>query len=255
MEQTMIREKELVQFRHTYYSLFVRLWWREPSADFITSLQEDIEDRIDAALAVHPLMGEGWQCIRRSLDERAPEEVAEEFTYLFLGPFGTQVNPYESYYLTGHLFKAPLVSLRGFLKRLGLEKREDEFAEPEDVLAFELEVMRWLIDKQKTAAKPEEETLWLQLQADCLKEHLLVWVPTCAEDIEKAKGAHFYRGAAMILRGFLEVERSLFREWGLDKIISLEEARQRHGMSPTWKGPTFDLSGDEPEASLPIKNK
>jgi hypothetical protein len=58
----------------------------------------------------------------------------------------------------------------------------------------------------------------------------------------------------MILRGFLEVERALFREWGLDKIISLEEARKRHGMSPTWKGPTFDLP-DEPEAPILPKDK
>ena len=255
MEQATVRDRELVEFRHTYYSLFVRFWWREPPVEFITALQEDITDRIDAAAAVHPLMGEGWQSIRRSLGERAPEEVAEEFTHLFLGPFGTQVNPYESYYLTGHLFKAPLVSLRGFLKRVGLEKREDEFAEPEDVLAFELEVMRWLIGKQMTAENPEEETRWLRLQADFLKEHLLVWAPTCAEDIERADGANFYRGAALILRGFLEVERFLFREWGVDKIVSLEEARLRHGADPTWKGPMFDVPGDEPEAPFPPKNK
>ncbi len=255
MEQATVRDKELMQFRHTYYSWFVRFWWREPSVEFITALQEDIVDRIDAAAAVHPLMGEGWQKIRGFLAERSPEEVAEEFTRIFLGPYGLQVNPYESYYLTGHLFRAPLVTVRAFLKRLGLERREMEFPEPEDVLAFELEVMRWLIDKQMTAGNSEDETGWLQWQAAFLKEHLLIWVPTCAQDIEKADGVHFYRGAAMILRGFLEVERALFREWGLDKISSLAEARQRHGMSPTWKGPTFDFPGDEPEPPILPKDK
>ncbi len=255
MEQATVRDKELVQFRHTYYSLFVRFWWREPDSAFITSLQDNIADRINAAAEIHPQMGEGWKSIQRFLTERPPEEVAEEFTHLYIGPFGTQVNPYESYYLTGHLFRAPLVTLRGFLNRLGLEKEEDEFTEPEDVLAFELEVMRWLISKQMGAENPEEETSWLQLQAAFLKEHLLVWVPTCAQDIEKAKGAHFYRGVAMILRGFLEVERTLFREFGLDKITSLEEARKRHGTSPTWKGPTFDISGDDPETPSPSRDK
>jgi TorA maturation chaperone TorD len=255
VEQATVRDKELMQFRNTYYSWFVRFWWREPPVEFITALQEDITDRIDAAAAVHPLMGEGWQRIRGFLAERSPEEVAEEFTHLFLGPFGLQVNPYESYYLTGHLFRAPLVTVRAFLKYLGLERREMEFPEPEDVLAFELEVMRWLIGKQMAATDPEEAERWLRLQAEFLKEHLLIWVPTCAQDIEKADGAHFYRGAAMILRGFLEVERALFREWGLDKIMSLEEARKRHGASPTWKGPTFDFPGDEPEAPFSPKNK
>lgn len=255
MEQATVRDKELVQFRHAYYSLCVQVWSREPTADFIIPLQENITEHIDAAAKVHPLMGEGWHVIRHSLAELTPGEVADEFTHLFLGPYGLQVNPYESYYLTGHLFRAPLVTVRTFLKRLGLERREMEFPEPEDVLAFELEVMRWLIDKQMTAGNSEDETGWLQWQAAFLKEHLLIWVPTCAQDIEKADGVHFYRGAAMILRGFLEVERALFREWGLDKISSLAEARQRHGMSPTWKGPTFDLPDGEPEASFPPKDK
>ena len=255
MERVTVRDKELVEFRHTYYSWFVRFWWREPPVEFITGLQEEITDRIDAAAAVHPLMGEGWQGIRLYLSEREPEEVAEEFTHLFLGPFAPKVNPFESYYLTGHVFRAPLVAVRAFLKRLGLEKQEDEFSEPEDVLAFELEVMRWLVGKQMTATNPEEETRWLRLQADFLKEHLLIWAPTCAQDIERAEGANFYHGAAMILRGFLEVERILFREWGLDKIMSLEEARKRHGMSPTWKGPTFDFPDAEPEAPAHSKDK
>jgi TorA maturation chaperone TorD len=255
MEQVTVRDKELAEFRHAYYSLFVRFWWKEPDAVFIHSLQGDIENRIDPAAKLHPLMGEGWRSIQSFLAEQAPEEVADEFTRLYIGPFGAPIYPYESHYLTGHLFRAPLVNLRGFLKRVGLEKQEDEFTEPEDVLAFELEVMRWLISKQMTAEHPEEEGRWLQLQTEFLKEHLLVWVPTCAQDIENAQGAKFYRGAAMILRGFLEVERTLFRESGLDKVTSLEEARKLYGTSPTWKGPTFDISGDETETPSPHRDK
>lgn len=255
MEQVTVRDKELAEFRHTYYSLFVRFWWKEPDAAFIDSLQGDIENRIDPAAKLHPLMGEGWRSIQSFLAERAPEEVADEYTRLYIGPFGVPIYPYESHYLTGHLFRAPLVILRGFLKRLGLEKQEDDFSESEDVLSFELEVMRWLISKQMGVENSDEETNWLQLQADFLRDHLLVWVPTCLQDIEKAEGAYFYRGAAMILRGFLEVERSLFREWGLDKVLSLEEARKRCGVSSTWKGPTFDVPGDEPEPPSPPRGK
>ena len=240
----MLRDTELVQFRHTYYRLFVQFWCKEPSAGFVAALQDDIAGRIEAATAVHPLLGEGWQVIQHYLSEYGPEEVAEEFTRLFLGPFGPEVHPYESYYLTGYLFRAPLVAMRGFLTQIGLEKREQDFAEPEDVLAFELEVMRWLVSKQMIAASTEAETHWLRLQATCLKEHLLVWVPACAQDIEKARGARFYRGAAMILRGFLEVERKLFREWGMERVASLEEARRRYGGSSEWGGPMFEIAED-----------
>ena len=238
----MLKDTELVQFRHTYYRLFVPLWCKEPSAGFVVALQDDITGRIEAAAAVHPLIGEGWQVIQSYLAEHAPEEVAEEFTRLFLGPFGPEVNPYESYYLTGSLFRAPLVALRGFLNQIGLEKQEADFAEPEDVLAFELEVMRWLVSKQSMATSSEEETRWLGLQATYLKEHLLVWVPACARDMETARGADFYRGAAMILRGFLQVERQLFREWGLERVTSLEEARRRYGGNSEWGGPMFEIA-------------
>jgi TorA maturation chaperone TorD len=247
----MLRDKELVTFRHTYDSLLVRLLWKEPPADFIAALGDEIEARIDAATAVQARIGEGWRVLQRFLQEASPEAVAEEFTSLFLGPFAPEVNPYESYYLTGNLFKAPLVALRGFLKRLGLEKQEQEFAEPEDVLAFELEVMRWLISKQMAATHPDDVTRWLTWQATFLKEHLLIWAPTCAQDMARASGAHFYRGVGMILEGFLAVERTLFQELGVNEMPSLEEARQRHGARPTWQGPTFDVSGDESEASVP----
>ncbi len=55
----MLHDPALTAFRHTYYRLFVQLWWKEPSADFIASLMTDIDDRTAAAAAVHPLMGEG----------------------------------------------------------------------------------------------------------------------------------------------------------------------------------------------------
>jgi hypothetical protein len=116
--------------------------------------------------------------------------------------------------------------------------------------------MRWLIAKQAAAANPEQEKGSLKHQSDFLKQHLLIWAPTCARDIEKAKGANFYRGPANILRGFLKLERSLFAEWDIDKIAPLEEVRRRYGATPMWRGPTFDFSPDEaPEPPAPSREK
>lgn len=237
----MLREQELIAFRHTYYNLFVRLLSKEPAAEFVAALQEEIEARIDAAALVHPRLGEGWTALHDFLVEASPEVVAEEFTALFLGPFAPQVHPYESFYLTGQLFTAPLIALRGFLARLGVAKQEQALAEPEDVLAFELEVMRWLISKQMVAGHADEESRWLERQAAFLQAHLLIWAPACAQDMEHAPGAHFYRGVAILLQGFLEVERTLFRDWGMDQIPSVEEARRRYGADSTWQGPTFEM--------------
>ena len=97
----------------------------------------------------------------------------------------------------------------------------------------------------------------MQHQASFLKQHLLVWAPTCAQDIEKASGAKFYRGAAKVLRGFLEAECTLCSpEWGLDKVAPLEEVRRIYGAMPMWKGPTFDFSPDETSnAPMPSRQK
>lgn len=255
----MIGDRHLLIFRQGYYNLLVSLFWKEPSGELLLSLSDGMRERIDASRNLHPLLAEGWEEIDHFLRETPPEHLAEtvadEYTRLFIGPYGAEVNPYESFYLTGRLLDRPLVNIRTFLKAVGIERQEG-YSEPEDFLAFELEVMGWLIGRQTAAAQPEE-TRWLQHQADFLKEHLLVWVPTCAEDIERAQGANFYRAIAMILRGFLEMERVLFRERGLAQVISLEEARKRYTAIAMWQGPTFD--GDAPPeqvgGALPTEKK
>lgn len=237
----MLNDPALVDFRHAYYSLFVQLWWREPSADFIASLMTDMGERIEAAAEVHPLLGEGWRTLSQYVETHGPEEAAEAYMHLFLGPYGPAVQPYESYYLTGFLFRESLVKVRSFLQDVGLEKEDHVFAEPEDVLAFELEVMRWLVGKQMSAIEPEEATYWLHQQMACLKHHVLVWVPACAQDIEQAaEDCGFYRGAAQLLRGFLDVERQMFWELDIEPVATLEEARRFYRNDVIWQGPSFD---------------
>jgi len=248
----MIGDRELLLFRQDYYELFVALFWREPAGELLQRLSNPVGERIDAAGKLQPLMAEGWRELQRFFAETPAEDLAEaaadEYTHLFIGPHDPKVNPYESFYLTGRVWDRPLAAVRAFLKAVGLEKREG-YAEPEDSLAFELEVMRWLIGKQLNAADHEGEERWLRLQAEFLREHLLVWAPACAEDIERSQGAKLYRGAAMILRGFLDMERGFFREWGGEPVASLEQLRKLHMAIPMWKGPTFEETlpnrGDE----------
>ena len=248
----MIDDRELLSFRQSYYEILGALFRREPSGELLRQLAGGIGERTQAARSLHPLLGAGWKAIERFVADTPPdqlaENVAQEYVELFIGPLGAAVNPYESFYLTGRLLDRPLADVRTFLKSTGIEKLDD-YPEPEDFLAFELEVMRWLIGKQRAVADPKDERQWIELQAEFLKEHLLVWGAACAKDIERAECAKFYRSAAKILQGFLELELNFFSEWGLDKVSSLEEARQRHGAVPTWKGPTFDMSSDMSRAN------
>ncbi len=243
----MISDREILSFRQDYYEVLVALLRKEPSGELLQRLANGSRERGQAAGNLHPLLGAGWEALERFVAGTPPEQlaenVAEEYVQLFIGPLGAAVNPYESFYLTGRLFARPLSAVRDFLRTAGIEKLQGS-PEPEDFLAFELEVMHWLISKQMAASDPKDEKQWIELQADFLKEHLLVWGPACAKDIERAECSKFYRSAGKMLQGFLELELNSFRQWGIDKVSSLEAARQRYGAVPAWKGPTFDMSGD-----------
>lgn len=230
-------DAELRAFRADHYGLFVSLLWREPSADVLASVVGGADRRIDAATRVQPLLGEGWRRIAASVAD--VETVAEEYTRLFLGPFGADVNPYESYYLTGHVLDRPLAALRADLAEIDV-KKDDRYAEPEDFLAVELDVMRRLLERQARAGDPATEERWLDAQAAFLKRHLLVWAPSAARDLAAAPHASFYAGVGLLLQGFLEVERELFAGWGDEPLVTLEEARRRLGAPIAWKGPVFD---------------
>ncbi|MCP4294972.1 MAG: molecular chaperone TorD family protein [Proteobacteria bacterium] len=234
----MIGDQELSVMRQKYYSLFVSLFWREPAPELIVSLKEGIDERIEASQNI--LMAEGWRKVRHYLQEKKPDSVRDEFTTLFLGPAEPENIPYESYYLTGHLFREPLAAVRGFMKKVGLRKKEDPFNESEDILGFEMEIMNWLVTKQSTAANTEEEEQWLNLQSEFLKMHLLVWAPTCLTELEKAKHSDFYGGISLLLRGFFEIENQLFEDREPKQIPTLGQIRRQYGVAESWTGPTFN---------------
>ena len=246
----MIDDQYLIAFRASYYEVLGALFRREPSAELVQQLADGIQQRILAARNVHPMLGAGWEELDRFLNETPQENLADaltdEYTRLFIGPHGPAINPYESFYITGRLLDRPLADVRRFLKATGIEKLE-EYSEPEDFLAVELEVMRWLIQKQAAAADPEQRNRLVRLQIDFLRDHLLVWAPACGEDIERATGANFYRFAGKIMQAFLMLERNFLRESGLDNVETLAVVRQRYRAFAGWKGPTFDPAQEAEE--------
>lgn len=240
MSEEKEQHRELTQLRQLYYTLLVKMFWEEPPAEFLESLKEGINDRAIAAGQLHPLMGEGWMEIAAYLEDKGAEELKFEFARMYIGPVQPPVSPYESYYLAGSMYKEPLTKVRRFMKKVGLEKQPEKYPEPEDVLAFELEIMNWLVMKELDAGNEKERVRWQKRQAEFFKEHLQVWGPECAKDISEADGAEFYKGAGLILRGFLDLEILTFHEIGPKKVETLEEARKRNMSMRTWKGDIYD---------------
>jgi len=247
----VIGDRELSQFRREYYELFSFLFLREPTVELLTLLGQNVEARTEAAAALHPLLGEGWREVGQFLqkDRENPKalvaKAVEEFTPLFVGPGIPKITPCESFYLTGKLFGAPLVQIRNFMRRIGLEKGE-EWPEPEDHIAFTCDIMRQLITRQEASGNPDEETQWLNLQGDFLKAHLSRWVPRFAEDLEKM-GGELYRGIGKVLRGFMELEKELLADWGSERPAHLIQVKESG-----FRGPLFTAeTADEPEEESP----
>ena len=247
----MIGDRELAQFRREYYELFSALLLREPPAELLGLLGRNLEARIEAAAALNPLLGEGWREVGQFVqsDRQDPKalatKVAEEFTPLFVGPGVPKITPCESFYLTGKLFGAPLVLIRNFMRRVGLEKRE-EWPEPEDHVSFTCDIMRQLISRQEASANPDEETRWLTLQGDFMKAHLRQWIPRLAQDLEK-QGGEFYRGIGKMLQGFLEFEGEVLADWGMEKAPHLIQVKES-----TFRGPMFSPeTAEDPEEESP----
>ncbi len=238
----MIGDREISGFRRGYYELLSQLFLDAPKEPIIGVLSHNLESRIQAAENLNPSLAEGWQTIRAYLSDNGAdpsklrEALADEHNLLFISPREPVILPYESYYMDKDILGPSLAQVRGFLRRAGLEKRED-FPEPEDHIASELEIMGQLIARQEAAKEPTQEEHWLHLQGEFLRAHLLPWAFLLADDLEKEEKAKFYKGIAKLTRGFLELERDLIAEWG-PTVPPREPAKER---VDRWKGPTFDL--------------
>lgn len=243
---SLMSEPDVVRFRLEYYSLLARLLSGEPDEALLQALREGVTDRAVGATQVHPLLGEGWREIAGHVAPGMAAELEDEYTRTFLGPTGRQVHPYESYYLTGRLYDQPLSEVRRFMARLGLEPSGVGRKEPEDGLDYELSIMARLIERQQTAGDADPAAL-LEPQREFLQQHLLVWGPACAAEIEGHPGTAFYRAVGHLLRGFLEVERDFFGEEEPLEVPSLHEARERYH-TPDFSGPVFDPQPGGPPA-------
>jgi TorA maturation chaperone TorD len=244
----VIGDRELLAFRQGYYDLLVGLLWREPPDQLVEALASGLDERVAASRALEPRLGEGWAGLREFFavtpaDARA-EEVRDEYTRLFVGPGAPELALYECQYLSGRLLDRPLAVLRATLAGLGIAK-DPAYPEPEDFLAFELEVMRSLVHRQAAARDPDREAQAVNAQATFLKRHLLVWGPAAARDLAVAR-ARFYPGVGGVLHGFLAMEHDLLKEWGPEELVSLDAARARYAGRPEFTGRVFQVPPGEP---------
>ena len=185
--------------RAELYGLLAGLWLAPPDASLLTQFK--------VAVTQAPQPGghleAPWGRLVAAMRATSVEAAAAEHDALFHAVGRPEVFAYGSFYLTGFLNEQPLATLRDDLATLGLARQVDSL-ETEDHIAFEFEVMRWLI------AGDDVALCNLEQQRRFFRAHLQPWVDTLCDAVEAHPRADLWRAVAAMTRAFVQVEAQGF---------------------------------------------
>jgi TorA maturation chaperone TorD len=138
------------------------------------------------------------------------EEMAVEYTALFLGP-GGHISPYESVHAEsgGALWGRSTGEVKRYIESAGFAYDPEDRRMP-DHISVELEFMAALAGQEARAYRDEdyaEASRRIGLQKKFLANHLGKWAPAFCRQVAERSELPFYRGIARLAAAFLEAER------------------------------------------------
>jgi TorA maturation chaperone TorD len=198
------------QARADFYALLARLLLVPPDGGLLAALAESEPISAVGEFALE----DAWLKLTQAASVVDAGAASDEFALLFLSTGNPLLNPFGSFYLTGHLNDVPLVQLRHDLARLRLA-RAPGAGESEDHLGALCETMRVLI--QGTPGIGRQPLL---AQKQFFEAHIRPWYAACLADIAHAEGANFYRVVAAVADAFLSIEAQAFSVLDADDLIA-----------------------------------
>lgn len=136
-----------------------------------------------------------------------------DFTRAFVGPCAPVAPPWASYYLEPDrlLFQDTTLAVRKVYARYGIMAGDRLNSEADDHVGIELDFIFLLnqrsiemLEKANWTSLPIEVFSLLEEQRNFIRSHLLTFIPSFVELLFKEAQTDFYKGAALILAGFLE---------------------------------------------------
>jgi TorA maturation chaperone TorD len=208
----------LIANRCSMYGFLARIYRVEIDQEFLDRMAAmHLSAEVDA-----PEISQGYAMLKGFLQgrrESAVTDLAVDYARIFLGAGlagRTGAYPYESVYTSPHrlVMQEARDEVLQLYRAEGLD-RAQEFNEPEDHLALELEFMAYLCRRTAEALKDGDEDgalAYLQKQHEFLAKHLLGWVPAFCEDVRRLAREDLYKAVAKITVGYLNMERDLIGE-------------------------------------------
>lgn len=195
---------EICATRRNIYRLLKNIFLGPPSKEFLGALSPGVGRGSSRGADLE----RGLEMLKRG--SGAPQkDLVCEYTRLFVGPHALPAPPYESVYLSGDrlVMQGPAVEVRKRYRRAGLEI--EDAGKPDDHVSAEFEFMEYLCGRVEESLKEGDEKRALEYlieQKEFLEGHVLKWVPAFCRDIFGSSTSDFYRGAAMLTRGFLTLD-------------------------------------------------
>ncbi len=206
------RRKDMADHRSNIYGLLALIYRREVTPDLLCRVKDSRFLGVFTDLEV-----EGIEAFLQSSEEKLIEDLAVEYTRLFLGP-GKHISPHESVHHQredgdwGTLWGAATVEVKKFIEAAGLEYESDYKGMPDHV-SVEFEFMAALARREAQVWSEGDEVVarrCLDVQKKFLKEHLMKWIPDFCEKVIQQAELPFYYAVAELTRSFIEFENKEF---------------------------------------------
>lgn len=215
---TSLSEQELAAVltaEQLVFSLLARLLLDHPNHEWIQGLvAEGLFEEIPLASRGGVQEGadliRGWLAERdQTLDEETYNEIALDYTHLFVGPGRVLAPPWESVYFNENrlTFQQETLDVRNWYRRYGLES-EKLRSEPDDHVGLELSFLAYLASQALAALRsgsPEEADELLAAQRQFLQAHPMRWVSQWAQEVSDHARTDFWRGIALLTVAYVEV--------------------------------------------------
>ena len=202
--------------RANMYALLSRVYRVEADQ----SLLDQLKSANYAANTGNKDVDDGYRLLVKWLGqtwEHSLLDLAKDYVRAFIGYTGDHASaayPFESVYRSEKhlLMQESRDEVLACYRAAGLEKNET-WREGEDHVALEFEYMSTMATRTADALRSADTRLAQSLlndQSHFLQDHLIAWVPNFTQDVERCATTKFYRGFALVTRGYLECEMELF---------------------------------------------
>ena len=136
------------------------------------------------------------------------EELAREFTRVFIGPLKPLVVPYASFYLSQsrQLMTDETIEVRRRYLEAGMAIK-DLYSVPDDHIGIELEFLYYLANESASflrQGRQAEAATFQDIKTNFITSHMALWVPQFAEQLAEATHEDFFKGAALLLNALFQ---------------------------------------------------